>query len=921
MHANTLSKAYCTLLNERLASLVCFLVFVMIVSLIFSPLAMANTIPSALIDRVKDMSPEQQLALAEQYGFAIPTLGASPTGTPGARNGFQPPLQRNKSINLSDLLDEEKPKPKLNEEAPLTRFGNKFFSPSRMAYKPVDSNQVPSGYILGPGDELIVQIIGKDSKNSQLTVDREGKIVVPSIGSIHLSGISLQDAKDKISQTIQKKLLGNKVVVSLGPLRQISILLAGEVNVPGSYNVSALTRISQALYLSGGISDIGTYREIRVSRQGEVVAELDLYQLLIDGDRRGDVWLQNGDVVFVPVSSGMVSVQGEVRREGLYDIVSGETFEEIVRYAGGFKPTAYINQATIQRLDPLAGRSVILSVSQEDKGREVRSGDKITIPKASPALFGKITLEGAVVRPGTYQYQEGLRISDFIADPDGDLTPKADLNVGLILRRKNERLETEVLAFDVADALKARGSLSDLKLMPNDKILILPQVEAKPGPKTALIEVDQKAKLKPKDEEKQDEEKGAVASNRFETEILGNFTTVPFGPRFAGEEAEPKDLSQFDHLEKRWQKTGKMLSRRQLLAPVITEMKVRANLGDAASVVTIVGAVQQQGKYPLISNRNGLKSLIKLAGGAKDGAYLQKIEIRRIKLDQRNGNFSTRIIEVDLNTTAELPALQAMDVVRVHYFPNWNPDAVVSLKGEVKFPGLYAIRQNETLGSIIRRAGGLLDTAFPEAIKYTSVATKELQFDSARKLIERFKREQLSRQSVGLQSGRDQGAQLEDDITEAINQSFQGRLVVDVPRILSGDNSADVLLQDGDKIVVPKMARAVTVTGEVYEPGSFLFSGRANLDSYIDLAAGFTERARKKDVYVIRPNGGVVKLRSKRSKFFRFSQNELEIPAGSVIVVPTNYDYEQPLTKYRAITSVVFESVASIAAFFSITRK
>ena len=243
----------------------------------------------------------------------------------------------------------------------------------------------------------------------------------------------------------------------------------------------------------------------------------------------------------------------------------------------------------------------------------------------------------------------------------------------------------------------------------------------------------------------------------------------------------------------------------------------------------------------------------------------------------------------------------------------------VEILGEVKFPGIYALRDGETIGSIISRAGGFSSEAFPEATRFTSKATKDQQQASARKLIERFQREQASRRSVS-QAGEGPAASMDADYTESLLASFQGRLVVDVPRILAGDASADVLLQDGDELIVPKLVESITVAGEVYEPGSFRFEQGLAFTDYLELAAGLTDRARKKDIYVIEPNGAVVPLQGSKRQLFRFDRTVAGLSPGSVVVVPTNYDYEKPLDRYKGITSVVFESTASIAAFFSIAK-
>ena len=358
------------------------------------------------------------------------------------------------------------------------------------------------------------------------------------------------------------------------------------------------------------------------------------------------------------------------------------------------------------------------------------------------------------------------------------------------------------------------------------------------------------------------------------------------------------------------------MTRSKLIAPIVEKLRDQAGAGQSVALVSVQGAVKEPGEYPLI-RAGGLSFLVQLAGGLEDGAYLKEVEVRRINAGEDGA--SVEILNASLNSESAF-ALQSRDVVRVNYLPDWNPDAAVEIFGEVKFPGIYALRDGETIGSLINRAGGFSSEAFPEATRFTSKATKDQQQASARKLIERFQREQASRRSVS-QAGEGPAASTDADYTESLLASFQGRLVVDVPRILAGDASADVLLQDGDELIVPKLVESITVAGEVYEPGSFRFEQGLAFSDYLELAAGITDRARKKDIYVIEPNGAVVPLENSKRQLFRFDRSVAGLSPGSVIVVPTNYDYEKPLDRYRSITSVVFESVASIAAFFSITNK
>jgi polysaccharide biosynthesis/export protein len=742
----------------------------------------------------------------------------------------------------------------------LPRFGAQLFSDDLEAYAPLDEALAPSGYLLGPGDELKIQIFGKDPIETLVQVDRGGQIIVPKIGLISLAGLTFEEAKRVIAQRVNTRVIGSEVVTSLGSLRQISIFLAGEVRAPGNYNVSALTSISQALYLSSGLTNIGSFRDIQVRRASQVVARFDLYDLLLKGKRDNDITLQSGDTVFVPVARGTVRVNGAVKRPARYDLNGGETFAEVIAMAGGFTATAYQQMSTIRRFDAEKGFPSILTVTDPMSDVPVQDGDALIANEGTTQFANAIELKGVLVRPGVYAFSEGARASDYIGEIDRDLLPNADLEIALIVRRVNERLDVEVLAFDLVAAAQSPGSRFDPELQVFDQIIVLPIPRITSADLSLAVDAESEAN--------------------------------------AGDKSE------------------QTVSRKALIGRVVDKLRDQAGAGQAPALVSIQGAVKEPGEYPL-TNTGDLAFLVQLAGGFEDGAFTKGVEVRRI-----NVNEDRAAVEI-LNTslTSEIPfSLQSRDVVRINYLPDWNPDAAVEVKGEVRFPGIYALRDGETIGSVINRAGGMSAEAFPEATRFTSKSTKDQQQTSARKLIERFQRQQASRRAITQVDGDPDGS-TDEDYTDSLMASFQGRLVVDLPRILAGDASADVLLQDGDELVIPKLVESVTVAGEVYEPGSFRFEPGLAFTDYLELAAGITDRARKKDIYVIEPNGSVVTLKNSKRQLFRFDRSVAGLSPGSVIVVPTNYDYEKPIDRYRSITSVVFESVASIAAFFSIAKK
>ncbi|MGB1192712.1 MAG: SLBB domain-containing protein, partial [Pseudomonadales bacterium] len=368
----------------------------------------------------KRLSPQEQRDLARQYGVALPPGTAAPL--PKTAEIENEPLVQNR-IGDSDPEVLREPQ----KESDLKRFGAQLFSGDLETYAPLDRALAPSGYLLGPGDELSIQVFGKDPIETFVQVDRTGQITIPKIGAISVAGLTFEEAKRVIANSISTRLIGSEVVTALGSLRQISIFLAGEVNAPGNYNVSALTSISQALYMSGGLTSIGSFRNIQVRRGGATVTEFDFYDLLLKGQRDNDITLQSGDTVFVPVAHSIVSIDGAIKRPALYELKGRESFKEVVDMAGGLTATAFEQMSTIRRFDSEKGYPVVLTINDPFSDLSIIDGDVITIKEGTRQLANAIELKGAVVRPGVYAHSEGARISDYIGFIDRDLMNDADL--------------------------------------------------------------------------------------------------------------------------------------------------------------------------------------------------------------------------------------------------------------------------------------------------------------------------------------------------------------------------------------------------------------------------------------------------------------------------------------------------------------
>mgnify|MGYP002877276279 CR=1 FL=1 len=827
--------------------------------------ATAPQIDRAVLERYQSLPPAQRSSLLESYGIQSQGSGARyELASPGNILEQRDPrvesqLDEQFLIEYLKFLEFRDSEAEVSEKA-LEKYGVSFFDEDYTTFANVDSHPLPERYVLGVGDSLAISRIGIEEGEDTLQVQRDGSIIIPKIGQLELAGMTFADAKVLIENEISKRLLGTKAFVSLGKMKNINVFVSGEVKRPGSYSVSGGTTLTQALYLSGGISDIGSLRKIELKRKGKTVLSFDLYDLLLNGDRANDQQLRSGDVVFVGTQQSEVFVIGAVRRPAIYETKPGERISDLLLMAGGVRSNGYVKKATLRRAGELSGQPSIanLDLSEQENTRLfVKDGDVLTIPSMTETVINPVMVEGAVVRPGIFAWEKGMRVSNFLASIGEDLLPVADLDVGLVVRRKNTRLDIEILAFSPLQSVQAPGSAADTEIQPHDRIVVFPL----PG-------VD--------------------------------------------------ELDKSEETNREMDESPELPTKRDLLEPIIKRLKTQATSLERARTVSVEGAVREPGEYPLLAD-NDLNFMIALAGGLQDGASRKNIEIRRLLIGESD-SVITEFLQVDLDDKSKPIELASRDVIRVNYVPDWNVDETVVVSGEVLFPGTYTISRGETLGSVLRRAGGVTERAHPEGLKYYSEETKELQLARSREILLRAEREQSSRQSVGMDSV---GGYLSEKIMLELENSIRGRLVVDGPAILRGDESADIVLQAGDTIEVPVFVEAVTVVGEVFEPGAFRYEEAARFEDYISRAAGTTPRARKRSAYVIYPNGGVVNLQrgwARRLLFFTDGKKNQIVP-GATIVVPTDLDYEPRLAKYRTVTNVVFESVASVAALLSLSNR
>lgn len=299
----------------------------------------------------------------------------------------------------------------------LPMFGAEFFANTPSTFTPIQNIPVPSDYLLGPGDEVLVRGWGGTDIDHRATVDRNGLINIPTIGSVVLGGIKAGDAQDVIRGAVAKLYKGVTLSVSFGQLRAITIYVVGQARRPGTYTVSSLSTLVTALFASGGPNGNGSMRRVQVKRGSKVVAELDLYAFIAKGDKSADIKLQDGDTLFIPPAGGYVALVGKVNTPALYELRSTDTVSSMLAFAGGLPITADPHRVFLERIAPEQRKPRTVEEFALDKDglkKPLKNGDLLTITSITPEFANAVTLRGNVDQAIRAPFKSGMRISDLI---------------------------------------------------------------------------------------------------------------------------------------------------------------------------------------------------------------------------------------------------------------------------------------------------------------------------------------------------------------------------------------------------------------------------------------------------------------------------------------------------------------------------
>lgn len=811
------------------------------------------------------------------------------------------------------------------DKPPSTRklklFGYDLFASAPSTFAPNNNVPVSPDYLLGPGDSLDFLFYGKTNESFSVEINRDGIVNFPDLGPVGLAGLSFAEAKKMLQARINTQLIGAQVSISMGKLRSMQIFVLGEAFKPGAYTVSSLSTITHALISSGGVSDIASLRNIQLKRAGKVISTLDLYDLLIVGDTSKDIRLQDSDVVYIPTVGDLVSIDGQVLRPAIYELNGETTASELIELAGGLGPKAFSQSARIERINGDGFMTVVdIDLSQKNgKDLPLKGGDHLRIDGIIDRKKSIVSLVGYVYHPGQFKWRSGMRVSDILGDVDKFPT-RVDLDYALISREVAPVGEIKVIKIDLRGVLEGNKQ-SDIKLETRDTIHIF------------SLDSDRSSNLKNVFEKLNSQARSGefakVVTITGDVRLPGKFpltnemriadlvfagggfsvTHTPVDYAILVRKVLPKgdieviniSLDElFEDLEGDQNLTlspqDKLLmfaadeSRDARLAPVMSELKKQARTNELAKTVRIAGTVKFPGEYPLVENMD-ISALVKAAGGFTQSAYTQAAELSRINLSNPE-IAQVNAIPFSIKGEGVVSALKLKPLDRVSFraIPEFRETSKIALQGEVQFPGVYYFEQGEMLGSIIQRAGGFTDLAHVDAAFFTRISLKNREREEIQRLKslldEQVAAERLLQANSEFMEGSQQDGLKNQALKDLDSAQAVGRLVIPLREIMSM-RADDILLEEGDRLLVPKFRQEVTVIGEVHRPVSYLFNPKFSINNYLEQSGGLKDNANKDAIYIVKASGQVI---VPKSNLFRFLGPSERIQPGDTIVVPLDPD-------------------------------
>jgi protein involved in polysaccharide export with SLBB domain len=735
---------------------------------------------------------------------------------------------------------------------PLPLFGQTLFLEAPSTFSPIDWMQVPSDYILGPGDELQIRVWGQVEASLRVIVDRSGRIYIPQVGEVSVAGVHYGELEEDLKREISKIFRNFNVTANIGRLRSIQVVVVGNARYPGTYTISSLSTLVNAIFASGGPSPQGSLRQIEVRRDGQTVTDFDFYDLLIRGDKSKDVRLQSGDVLFIPHVGPLVAISGSVNTPAIYEMKAGSTLNDLIEAAGDLSTVADTNKITIDRVTEHEARKTLeFPYDTQSRVERVQDGDIVHVFSIVPRFDDTVTLRGNVANPGRYPWKAGMRVRDLIPNTQALLTRRYWRNRAAIVNGRETEYPVTPQRPQTRFPASNRSDVNNQKQNGTGSNGTQPNGNAPSGNETPydLSQLPNAAAL----------------NNISPDELLDAIGAYGVADAASGQNNQSQAVSDLTKAVDRSGINGQQTAQAAGNNPNPNTVR------DVAEDVRRY-APEINWDYAIIQRVNPLDLSSKLIWMSPRKAILEQDEASNLELQP--GDIVTIFSQRDISV------------------PQTERAQYVIVEGEVVRPGVYKLETNETLRSVLQRAGGLT----PNAYVYGAQLTREsARMDQQKSLEELAHTTELQiRQSAlaaaASASAGDVGQMLaaqEAIIANLRSVRASGRVALPVkPADKSLADFPDMVMEDTDRLTIPHTPSTISVVGDVYNPGSFIFEPRNTAGAYLEIAGKGKPQSDLRHAFVLRANGVVIAANNVNGVFTGSKFDRIRLYPGDEIVVP-----------------------------------
>ena len=697
-------------------------------------------------------------------------------------------------------------------------FGRDIFNNKSLTFEPNMNIATPQNYRLGPGDAVIIDIYGASQKTIQDTVSPDGTVTIEGYGPVSISGLTVSQANARLRSTVGSRYSSSKIRLTVGQTKTIMVNVMGEVKAPGTYTLSAFATVFHALYMAGGINDLGTLRNIKVYRNNRLVTVVDIYDYILNGKLTGNVRLADNDVIVVGPYDCLVNITGKVKRPMFYEMKKNESINSLLKYAGSFTGDAYKKSVRVNRK---TGREYsVYNVEEFDFASfRIADGDSVTVEPILNRYANTVEVRGAVFRPGMYNLGEQVNSVRSLIEHAEGLTEDAFKARAVMHRMKTDR-SLEVVSVDVEGIMS--GKVADIPLKEND-VLFIPTRQDKMNERT----------------------------------------------------------------------------------------------------ITIRGEVLFPGTYKYADNET-IEDFVLQAGGLTDKASVVNVNVSRRVSDAkalRPDSLIAQTYTLSLKDGFVIDGtpgfiLMPFDEVFIRKSPGYTEQQNVTIEGEVLFAGDYTLtKRNARLSDLFKKAGGSTKEAY---LKGARLIRKANDTEKARmEAVLKMQREQQQKNLLQLAASSNSGSNLQQVAESAKNADLEKFNVpdeypvgIDLSEAIKHPGSdEDLVLREGDRLVVPQYNGTVKINGAVMYANTVGYEKGKRASYYIDQAGGFASDAVKNKAYIIYMNGKVAKV-----------SHGAKVQPGCEIVVPAKLKRKMSVAETMSLGTSMSSIAAMIATIANLSK-